>query len=103
MNLNFSDLKPFFFTLLIAASLFTLAGCSANSEIEWVWDGKSCACTGKYNGEVVYEQAIQVELGEKCSDYKNFISIPVIGVSVQLKCTPVETPADQQQPPYVLF
>lgn len=71
-------MKKVLFALILAAGIFTMASCS-----------KECNCTAKYNGEVVYETNVSLEDGDKCSDYNKMINIPVIGVSAELKCTPI--------------
>lgn len=69
-------MKKVLFALILAGGLFALSACS-----------KECDCVAKWNGEVVYEQNVTLNDGEKCSDYNNYIS--VVGVSAELKCTPV--------------
>ena len=71
-------MKKVLFTLMVAAGIFTLASCS-----------KNCECSASYNGEVVYEESIQIEDGDKCSDFNKKVSVPVINVTVETKCTPV--------------
>ena len=71
-------MKKVLFTLILAAGIFTMSSCS-----------KECNCTAKYNGEVVYETTVDLEEGDKCADYNKMINIPIIGVSAELKCTPI--------------
>ena len=70
-------MKKVLFTLMIAAGIFTLASCS-----------KSCDCSASWNGEVVYEESIQLEEGDKCSDFNKMVNIPALSISAELKCTP---------------
>jgi len=46
---------------------------------------KSCNCTAKFNGEVILEDVVDLEEGEKCSDFNGKIS--VAGVSAERECT----------------
>ena len=71
-------MKKVLFALILTAGIFTMASCS-----------KECTCSAKYNGEVVYETTIDLEEGDKCADYNKMINIPIIGVSAELKCTPI--------------
>ena len=70
-------MKKVLFTLILAAGIFTMASCS-----------KNCNCSATYNGEVVYEESIEMEDGDKCSDFNKKVSVPIINVSVETKCTP---------------
>ena len=74
---NTTVMKKVLFTLMIAAGVFTLASCS-----------KNCNCSASYNGEVVFEETLEMEDGDKCSDFNRKVSIPAINVSVETKCTP---------------
>ena len=47
---------------------------------------KECNCVGKYQGETKYESKITLDDGEKCSDNNFYMS--VLGVSVEVKCSP---------------
>lgn len=69
-------MKKVLYALVLAGGIFALSACS-----------KECDCTAKWNGEVVYESTVELQDGEKCSDYNSYVN--VLGVSAQLKCTPV--------------
>ena len=71
-------MKKVLFAVILAAGIFTLSSCS-----------KECNCTAKYNGEVVYETSVELEEGDKCGDYDKTINVPLLGVSAELKCTPI--------------
>ena len=62
---------------MVAAGIFTLASCS-----------KNCSCSASYNGEVVYEESIEMEDGDKCSDFNKKVSIPALNITAEMKCTP---------------
>ena len=74
----FMTMKKVLFAMILACGIFTLASCS-----------KECNCSAKYNGETVYETTVSLEDGDKCVDYDKMINIPAIGVSAELKCTPI--------------
>ncbi|MDD2594681.1 MAG: hypothetical protein PHD11_02540 [Bacteroidales bacterium] len=61
--------------VVAVASLFLCAGCS-----------KTCKCSAKLNDEVLSEKTVELNDGEKCSDYNT--SVTVLGQTAQLKCTP---------------
>ena len=69
------DMKKVLFTLLIAAGLFTFAGCA-----------KNCHCTATSNGKVIFEQTYEIEDGEECANYLNSITVPVIDYNYESKC-----------------
>ena len=71
-------MKKVLFAVILVAGIFTLSSCA-----------KKCDCTAKYNGEVVYETSLDLEEGDKCADYDKTISVPILGVTAELKCTPV--------------
>ena len=68
-------MKKVLLGLIIVLGVCALSSCS-----------KQCDCKAKYNGEVVYEDTVELEKGEKCSDYNKTIQIPVIGVSASTEC-----------------
>ena len=68
-------MKKVLFALILAGGIFAFSSCT-----------KTCDCSGKWDGEVVYEQVVDREDGDKCSDYNTTIS--AFGHSVQVKCTP---------------
>lgn len=70
-------MKKLLFALVLAGGIFTMSSCS-----------KNCNCSAKYNGEVVFEETVKLDDDEKCSDFNKTINIPLIGVSVETKCTP---------------
>lgn len=69
-------MKKVLFALVLIGGIFAFSSCS-----------KECDCKAKWNGEVVYESNVTLKDGEKCSDYNSYVS--VIGISAELKCTPV--------------
>ena len=69
-------MKKVLFALVLIGGVFAMSSCS-----------KECKCSAKVNGEVVYESTVQLDDGERCSDYNTYIS--VLGVSAESKCTPV--------------
>jgi len=69
-------MKKVLFALILAGGIFALSSCS-----------KECDCSAKWNGEVVYESTVELSDGEKCSDYNSYVN--VLGVSAELKCSPV--------------
>ena len=73
-----SIMKKVLFAVILAGGIFALSSCA-----------KECNCTAKYNGEVVYETTVSLEEGDKCADYDKLINIPIIGVSAELKCSPI--------------
>lgn len=68
-------MKKVLFALVLAGGIFALSSCA-----------KECNCAAKWNGEVVYEQTLELQDGDKCSDYNTYVS--VMGISAELKCTP---------------
>ena len=69
-------MKKVFLALVLVGDLFAMTGCA-----------KECRCTGKLNGETVVENTVELSDGKSCSDYNSYTS--VLGVSVDIKCTPV--------------
>ena len=61
--------------MVLIGGIFTLSGCV-----------KECNCTVKVNDKVVLENTIELEDGEKCSEYNGRGSI--LGVSGEVRCTP---------------
>ena len=72
---NCKIMKKVLFALVLVGGIFALSACS-----------KECDCAAKWNGEVVYEQTVELSDGEKCSDYNGYVK--VLGISAELKCTP---------------
>lgn len=68
-------MKKVLFALVLAGGIFALSSCA-----------KECNCAAKWNGEVVYEKTLELQDGDKCSDYNTYVS--VMGISAELKCTP---------------
>jgi hypothetical protein len=68
-------MKKVLFALVLAGGIFALSSCT-----------KECNCAAKWNGEVVYEQTLELQDGDKCSDYNTYVN--VLGISAELKCTP---------------
>ena len=69
-------MKKVLIALALIGGMFAFSSCA-----------KECHCTAKVNGEVAYESNVELEDGDKCSDYNSYMSI--LGVSAELKCTPV--------------
>ena len=68
-------MKKVLFALVLIGGMFAMSSCS-----------KECNCVAKVNGEVKYESSIELEDGDKCSDYNSYINI--LGTSAELKCSP---------------
>lgn len=69
-------MKKVLFALVLAGGIFAMSSCS-----------KECDCSAKWQGEVVYESTVQLNDGERCSDYNKKIS--AAGYTAELKCTPL--------------
>lgn len=68
-------MKKVLFTLVLIGGLFALSSCS-----------KECTCTVKVNDKVIAENTIELNDGDKCSDFNSKGSL--FGVSGQVRCTP---------------
>jgi len=69
-------MKKVLFALVLAGGLLMMSSCS-----------KECNCVGKLDGEVKYESTVELEDGDKCSEYNFYYDI--LGTSIEVKCTPV--------------
>ena len=72
---NEKKMKKVLFALVLVGGIFAMSSCS-----------KECKCTVKYNGEIVSETTVELDDGEKCSEYNGYVSI--LGQSLEQKCTP---------------
>lgn len=68
-------MKKIFISLIIGAAVLTMSSCS-----------KSCHCKTIYNGEVVTENVVDLEDGQKCSDMN--ASVAILGQKGEVKCVP---------------
>lgn len=68
-------MKKVLFALVLIGGLFAFSSCA-----------KECNCKVTLNDTVLLENSIQLEDGEKCSDYSGKGSL--LGVTGQIRCTP---------------
>ena len=68
-------MKKILFAIVLAGGIFALSGCA-----------KDCTCQAILNDEVVAESTVELDEGDKCSDYNTMITI--FGTKVESKCTP---------------
>jgi hypothetical protein len=68
-------MKKLLIGLILILGICALSSCS-----------KKCDCKAKYNGEVVYEDTVDLQDGEKCSDFNKTVKIPAIGVNAEVQC-----------------
>ena len=68
-------MKKVLFALVLIGGIFALSSCS-----------KECNCKVTLNDTVLMENTIQLNDGEKCSDYSGRGSL--FGVTGEIRCTP---------------